>query len=551
MKEILKDIFSVISLREKRRFVLLICLNTIINLADVFSLVCLLFIVKFYTQPSVGNNASVFPGNILPAHDSILPVLFLIAMFTIKNIAAHLVYKAQFKFIGNVAVRLSEQNLSGYLNGPYSDYATIDSSVFINKIIYQPIEFTQYVLQGVQQITAELLLVTFSTTALLLYNAKLFLIVFITLLPAIAILSWSNKKKLEAIKNNIKVVAEQSLQYLNEALKGYVESNIYNRNAFFTGRHKDMREKLASYIVGMQTTQDMPPRFFEVFAILGLFVLIVVTKYTTGMGNADVVILGAFMAAAYKIIPSISKIINLAGQVKTFRFTAQGIYLGGAKQDALIPVLNVKSIAFTDVCFSYNGLPVLDGLSFSMDTGTFVGISGDSGTGKTTLMQLLLGFYPPASGSVLFNGVATGDRERIAYWNRIAYVKQEAFILHDSFLNNIVLFDEHPDMPRLNAILEVTGLTDIISRFPEGIHKPIMEAGKNISGGQRQRVAIARALYKDADVILLDEPFSELDEVSELKLLHHFKQLSQAGKMVVLISHSRNGFRFCDKVISL
>lgn len=550
MKKLISDILAIITPKEKSRITLFIFFNTIINLADVFSVVCLLFVVKFYTQPLAVSNT--FLLSVLPGKNSLLPVLALIIMFTIKNVAGHWVYKTQAGFVSNVAVRISQQNLSNYLEGPYSDYANVDSAVFVRKIIHQPTEFAQYVLQSAQQIITELLLIAFSITALMIYNARLFVIVFLTMLPAIIILGWLTKKRLENIKRNIKVVVEQSLQYLNEALMGYVESNIYSKNSFFVNRHRDAQKRVGHYVINIQTTQDLPARFFEVFAILGLFVLIAAIKYATAASNTDVVIIGAFIAAAYKIIPSISRIINLSGQIRTYRYTVgkpAKHFTPRKINEATHPI--IESVELRNIHFSYNELKVLDGFNCHIPAASFIGISGDSGSGKTTAMQLLLGFITQASGLILFNDEVLNANERITRWDKIAYVKQEPFILHDSILNNIVLFDDDYDHHRLNEILAVTGLKDIADRFSEGINKQIMEGGKNLSGGQRKRIAIARALYKNVDVLLLDEPFSELDELSELAMLQYLKQLALSGKIVILISHSLNSFKLCDRVINI
>ena len=92
---------------------------------------------------------------------------------------------------------------------------------------------------------------------------------------------------------------------------------------------------------------------------------------------------------------------------------------------------------------------------------------------------------------------------------------------------------------------------EMVNQFPEGLNKIITENGKNISGGQQQRVAIARALYKNADLILLDEPFNELDEASETVLLEHFRALAKQGKMVIMITHDKESLGYCNKTISL
>jgi ABC-type bacteriocin/lantibiotic exporter with double-glycine peptidase domain len=211
----------------------------------------------------------------------------------------------------------------------------------------------------------------------------------------------------------------------------------------------------------------------------------------------------------------------------------------------------LDSIEFKNVDFSYKNNPLLSCINFKINKGTFIGISGSSGRGKTTLINLLLGFLSSPSGEILFNGRSVNAVERRAAWNRIAYVKQEPFMVYDSILKNITLFENDYDFERINGIIQVTGLKTLIDQFPEGIEKIITEDGKNISGGQRQRIAIARALYKEADVIILDEPFNELDESSELAMLHYFKQLTEAGKTVILITHNTGSFTFCNDVLTL
>ncbi|MBD0300020.1 MAG: ATP-binding cassette domain-containing protein, partial [Nitrososphaera sp.] len=107
----------------------------------------------------------------------------------------------------------------------------------------------------------------------------------------------------------------------------------------------------------------------------------------------------------------------------------------------------------------------------------------------------------------------------------------------------------HPK--RLACALKISGLEEVIAQFPEGLEKMIAENGKNISGGQQQRIAIARVLYKNADLILLDEPFNELDEASEISLLEHFRNLASQGKIVIMSTHDKKSLSYCTKTISL
>ena len=137
------------------------------------------------------------------------------------------------------------------------------------------------------------------------------------------------------------------------------------------------------------------------------------------------------------------------------------------------------------------------------------------------------------------------------YWPEFAYVRQQSFLLHDSLHQNIVLDDAIDPKNGVDSVVKKAGLHSYVAQYPEGVLKTITENGKNISGGQQQRIAIARALYKDASVLLLDEPFNELDESSEKKLLEYFKELAANGKIVLLVTHNSDSLRACDNVIDL
>jgi len=528
-------------------------LNLFVSIADILSLAFLFVVVNFYTPQHPLMNLSVISQWGIKEH-SLLPAALLLIIFICKSFGGYYIYKAQYRFVYRVASRLSGRNLLLYLEGSYEDHVHIDSSVLIRKICHQPIEFANYVLAGIQQITTEAILILLTVIALLIINAKLLAILSLVLLPAIAILRYVAKRRLSVVRKNAKAASEKTLQYLNEALSGFIESNIYDKNEFFSHRYTSFQSVMNTYLADLQITQGMPSRFFEVFAVFGLFVLIVAGEFTGAAKITDLFTLGAFVAAAYKIIPGISRIINLNSQVKTYEYTVNEL----KKESNNIPSPKkifyrepLNSIEFKNVCFSYKEHSLISCVNFKMSNGTFIGIRGSSGKGKTTLINLLLGFLSPDAGEILFNAKPVDVAERRAVWSRVAYVKQEPFMVYDSVLKNITLFENDYDLKKISNIIDVTGLKTFTDRFPEGIEKIITEDGKNISGGQRQRIAIARALYKEADVIILDEPFNELDEPSELAMLHYFKQLTEAGKIVILITHNTESFTFCDDVITV
>jgi ABC-type bacteriocin/lantibiotic exporter with double-glycine peptidase domain len=211
----------------------------------------------------------------------------------------------------------------------------------------------------------------------------------------------------------------------------------------------------------------------------------------------------------------------------------------------------IDSVQLKNISFAYGEQKILNEFSLQAEKGDFVGITGRSGRGKTTVFNLLLGFLAPASGTVSVNGKAIDQKEMQTYWNAMAYVRQQPFLIHDTILRNITLQESVYDEERLKNAVFNSGLEQFISLYDEGVQKMVTENGKNISGGQQQRITIARALYKNADLLLLDEPFNELDEVSVIRLLEHFRQLALGGKIVIMITHDKKSLSYCDKIISL
>ena len=527
-------------------------LDIVINVADIVFLALLLALIRLFADPSARSMGPFPIPAWLATTNPLLPAVVFFLLYGLKNLLGFSIYRSQCHFLARIATRISEQKLKGYLEGGYWDYVNVDSSINVREISYDPTEFAQHILAGIQQIITQGTLILFTIAAILCYNAKLFLLLFLVLLPPVYAIVYFLRARRRSARDQVRTTGERSLQHLQEALSGYVESNLYDKNETFLDRYIRYQKKFNSYISDQLIAQGIPSRVIETFALLGVMMLLLVNKWT---GNAESFIsIGVFMTAAYKIIPGIVRILSIGGQINTYAFTINS--LAGMKRPqerkaSTQKVDMIRCIRFNQVSFQYGGMSVLENLSFQVQPGDFLGISGLSGKGKTTILHLLLGFLEPSSGEICINGEGADGAARRQYWKRVAYVKQQSFLLHDTFLRNILLDTETHDKQRLEWSIRAAGLAGLIDSFPEGLDKVINENGKNISGGQRQRVALARAFYKDADLILLDEPFNELDETSECDLLHCLRDLTRRGKTVILITHNKKSLSFCNKTLSL
>jgi ABC-type multidrug transport system fused ATPase/permease subunit len=553
LKQLIKNTLAILSPGERKKLGMLALLDIVISIADIGFLALLLFIIHFYTQPAPSGKFSFLPAW-FPDHHSLTLITVFFLFFGLKNLAGFLIYRAQCRFIGQTASRLSQNKLLGYLEGAYADYINVDSAVHIHKISHQPVEFCQHILGGIQQIITQSVLIALTIAGMLFFDARLFFLLFIILLPPVIAVFWLIKRKLKVVKKYARTSIEKALQYLQEALSGFVESNLYDKNDFFLRRYSNHQQEFNKYLSDSLIVQGMPNRMIEIFALLGLFILVAINNWSGGAHSTSIVTIGAFMAAAYKIIPGIVKIVNLSGQINTYEFTIHDLqkdHTGRNKKDETAAAKILRSLEFKNIRFRYNGKPVLSDLNFSVKPGDFLGISGHSGKGKTTILNLLLGFLKPDAGQIAINHSDADAGTRQQYWQNISYVKQESFLIHDSILRNIILDERVCDEQKLDQVIQATGLAELINSFPEKLNKIIKENGKNISGGQKQRITIARALYKNADLIILDEPFNELDEGSECLLLDYLKQLSQTGKLIILITHNKKSLSFCNKIVSL
>ncbi|MEP6750407.1 MAG: ABC transporter ATP-binding protein [Bacteroidota bacterium] len=551
MKQVVKNIFIILNAPEKRKFCLLAIADIIISILDIAFLIALLYVINFYTQTGNGTSFKYFLLEIFNAYPLLLIIFFFI-FFALKNVSGFLVSKMQYRFVYDVASRISRENLSQYLNGNYTNYVNIDSSIANRKISQEPIEFAHYVLNGVQQVFSQSVLILITITAVVIFNPLFFPLLVLMLAPPVFLIGFLMKRKLNASGVHGKKTGEQTIQHLQEALSGYVESNVYKKNDFFIDRYHRLQVRLNQYLSGRLIIQNMPPRLIEVFAVFGLLILVLVHFFTLRSNSIPLVTIGALMVAAYKIIPGIVKITNIAGQVKTYSFAAADL--------AAIPHLEViddysntpiESIIFENVCFNYADKNALSSFSLSMQKGDFAVVSGVSGKGKTTFVNLLLGFLTPSSGKIFINGAVTEVETRQLFWNRLAYIKQQAFFLHASIIENITLQESNYDETKIKKIIAITGVDKIVCTLPQSLDTIITENGKNFSGGQRQRIICARALYTDADLLVLDEPFNELDELSEIDMLKELQKIAADGKMIILITHNKAAIPFGNRKILL
>lgn len=221
-----------------------------------------------------------------------------------------------------------------------------------------------------------------------------------------------------------------------------------------------------------------------------------------------------------------------------------------------IKAIKDRTIEFRDVTFSYKKgeKPTLEHISFTINEGEKIALVGVNGAGKTTIVKLLCGFYKPDSGQILIGGVNIRRFRRDDLFALYSAVFQDIYLPPYTVAENVSLKPlEKTDIARVEWCLKEAGIYERISKEPKGIYMPVgreFEEGVMLSGGQKQKLLMARALYKDASVLILDEPTAALDPIAESETYESFHQLAQS-KTAIFISHRLASTRFCDRILLL
>ena len=218
------------------------------------------------------------------------------------------------------------------------------------------------------------------------------------------------------------------------------------------------------------------------------------------------------------------------------------------KIDGTKTIRKLDSIEFKNVCFKYNNNKILNKISFKIKSNQIISITGPTGIGKTTILDLISYLYKPYSGEILINGISLSD---IKKWREnIGYVGQDSILLDDTILNNITFRDENISVKKIDEAIKLSNLEDILKNSSEGLSTVAGERGINLSGGQKQRISMARALLRAPFLLLMDEPTSALDKSTKQKILSNLKILKKKVT-IICITHDHELIKISDKVINI
>lgn len=434
-------------------------------------------------------------------------------------------------------------------------------------------KFIQYLTNEVSQINGAMLsflqlvselAITISIAIFLFYlNPELTLIVFSVLLFSSFLFYFLSRKKLTNWGKRRLEADGDRIRKIQDAYNLIKEIKIYKKFEYIKNLFSFPNKVSALMGRNQVILQNIPRLWTELFAIFS-FMLAIIYLLTTNSDLSNLITdLGVFGAATFRLMPSANKILSC---IHTFRYAAPSILtisslLSELKKNNYLEAIDTKDnknfsflneIRINEINFSYNQNLIFKNFSSVIKKNEVTCIIGESGKGKSTLINILLGFLPLKSGSISIDDVLL-NRDNIHKWHDIiSYVPQSVILFQGTLKENIIFGDQqlNYDEKLIYKSIELANLSDFVNSLPLGIETMVDEKGSNFSGGQIQRIGIARALYRKPELLIFDEPTSSLDSETEMKLISEILRLKNHAS-IIIVTHNHNIIDLCDNSINL
>ena len=479
----------------------------------------------------------------------------------LKNILVILLSGFQMKYVTSLYAYFSERLYEAYFRKGLLFVKQSHTTALSHKINGVCYIFSQNVLSLFFTMVGEAVLLLLIWGFLFFYAWEPAVFILLCLLPALLLYLYTVKHQLTKNGKAENEVMRQQARVVAETFRGYSEVKLNHAYPLFKRTFREGLKKIAYYRRRIERVLRMPSAFMEIAVCLGLIILVLL-----GRGDASMRLLfGVFAVAALRMLPAARSLITGWAQLKNNAYTIEIIRealdgeaaAGSAVQEA--PAISgfSRDLLVENLCFSFpdEDKPVINNFSLHIKKGERVGIKGASGIGKSTLFNLLLGFYTPQSGEIRIDGIRLTAGNSGSWQALVGYVPQDVFVMHGTLAENVAFGREEKDIDygRVMEVLAQVQLKDFADGLPEGLHTRLGESGSRLSGGQRQRIGIARALYKGAEVLFFDEATSSLDALTEEEIRQSLDYLSASNQSLTMlvIAHRPSSLAFCDRIIEI
>jgi ABC transporter fused permease/ATP-binding protein len=466
-------------------------------------------------------------------------------------------------------VQVAEKSLADIRRDTYFKLITLPMNFFANRRVGELNSRISADLSQIQdtltttfaEMIRQLVIMVGSTTLLAIVSIKLTLAL-LAILPFLVAFAVFFGRFIRKLSREAQDKLAESNTIVEETLQGIANVKAFVNEAYEANRYDKILRKVVNIAVRGAKFRGTFASFI-VFCLFGTFVGVIwygsvlVANHEIYVGDLTTFIMysifvGAAMGSFPDLYANLQKAVGASERVLEI-LAEQGEDISMVENDNEVKQLIKGDLAFNDVVFAYPSrqeITVLKGISFNADAGQRVAIVGPSGSGKSTMASLVLQFYHPQSGSILFDGKPADNYSLTDIRNQVAIVPQDVLLFGGTVMENIAYGRLNASKEDIIQAAKRANAHQFISSFPEGYETIVGERGVKLSGGQRQRIAIARALLKNPSILILDEATSSLDSESERLVQEALEELMK-DRTSIIIAHRLSTIREADKIIVL
>jgi ATP-binding cassette subfamily C protein len=458
---------------------------------------------------------------------------------------------------------LSRRLLRSYLNRPYEYFLTHNSAELGKNILEEVKEVVNSMLIPGLRGMAKGIVALFIIGFLVFIDPIVALMVTVALGAAYTGIYFLVKNRLDAYGE--KRVEMNTLRYksVSEAFGGIKEVKLRGKERAFLERYSDPSKWYSRYQARYRVIKRAPRYVLEAVAFGGIILIAVYLIVIQSSIRQVIPMLGLYAFAGYRLMPALQQafkgIASARFNLAALKKLHQGLKEEAASRARLVdteePLTLDERLVLDDVCFTYPGAkePAIEGLSLEIPADTTMGFVGETGSGKTTAIDLILGLLRPQRGDISVDGTQIHDDNAHRWRRDIGYVPQHIYLSDDTVARNIAfgIPEERIDMNAVRDAAQRAHIHDFVEgELPRGWDTVVGERGVKLSGGQQQRIGIARALYHDPSVLVFDEATSALDQATEASVMEAIYGL-EGNHTVLMIAHRLSTVKRTDKIVML
>ncbi len=468
----------------------------------------------------------------------------------------------QYKYSWGIAHKLSMRLLQTYLSKPYPYYLQNNTSNLQAYITAEAGRLTGEVIIPIIEICSRSLIAIVILSVLVLVDMKVALIMFGGLGSAYLLIYFSQKNYLRKVGEYRIKMNISRYKNLKELFDGIKTIMVHNQQNYFYNRYEHASFEFCNVQPKYNLFLAAPRSALEFLAFGSILAITMYLYITSGNIQSALPRLSLFAVAGYRLLPALQKVFSSIAKLRHSFPIVEKLYEDlQPNHPSFDAHQNIQSIPFNHTLelgylhFSYNNTDesIIDNLNIKISKGETIAFVGSTGSGKTTLVDMIVGLLSPTNGNIKVDNIPLTPANAQGWQQQLAYVPQEVFLFDDSVLNNLTFGHDKKevDFERLEKATRLANIHRfIVDQLAEGYETKIGERGVRLSGGQRQRLGLARALYQHPSVLVLDEATSALDGITENQIIESLKTLPN-DITTIIIAHRLSTVKHADCIYIL